>query len=125
KEYSTEPKEDGYRCYHVNFKYYTDSPARKVYNGLRIEIQLRSRLQHIWATAVETTSTFTGQALKSNVGSEEWKRFFALMATEIAVYEKRPSVPNTPEDKTERKAEIERLSDKLQVSMVLSSWQTA
>ena len=125
KDYIRDPKSDGYRCYHLIFKYNTDSPERKVYNGLRIEIQLRSRLQHIWATAVETTSTFTGQALKSNVGSEDWKRFFALMASELAVRENSPIVPGTPENAAERLAEISFLSEFLQVPLVLQSWGTA
>lgn len=125
KDYIRAPKPDGYRCYHLIFKYNTDSPERKVYNGLRIEIQLRSRLQHIWATAVETTSTFTGQALKSNVGNEDWKRFFALMASELAVREGSPIVPGTPEDAEERLEEISALSELLRVPLVLQSWGTA
>lgn len=125
KDYIRTPKDDGYRCYHMVFKYNTDSPERKVYNGLRIEIQLRSRLQHIWATAVETTSTFTGQALKSNVGSEDWKRFFALMASEMAVRESCPIVAGTPENAQERVDEIGFLAAHLQVGLVLQSWGIA
>jgi ppGpp synthetase/RelA/SpoT-type nucleotidyltranferase len=109
-DYIAEPKPDGYRGIHLVFKYRTDSPRRLVYNGLRIEIQIRSQLQHAWATAVETVDTFTGQALKSNIGEVSWLRFFALMSSAIADLEKRPKVPNTPSDAGELKAELRSFS---------------
>ena len=50
--YIDSPKDSGYRGVHLVYKYYSD--RRKDYNSLKIEVQLRSRLQHAWATAVET-----------------------------------------------------------------------
>ena len=67
-DYIKTPKVDGYRSVHLVYRYRSQSAARSVYNGLRIELQIRSRYQHAWATAVETVSAFTGQALKSSVG---------------------------------------------------------
>src|SRR6266498_4478476 len=90
-DYIKEPKIDGYRSVHFVYKYRTNAAGPAIYNGLRIEIQLRSRLQHAWATAVETVSTFTGQALKSNIGDEAWKRFFALVGSAIAARELTPT----------------------------------
>jgi hypothetical protein len=66
-DYISQPKTSGYRSIHFVYKYQTSATELKIYDGLRIEIQLRSRQQHAWATAVETVSTFTGQALKSSV----------------------------------------------------------
>ena len=66
-DYIAHPKSDGYRGVHYVYKYRSGSTPKAEFNSLRIEVQLRSRLQHAWATAVETVSTFTGQALKSNV----------------------------------------------------------
>jgi hypothetical protein len=66
------------------------------YNGLRIEMQLRSRLQHAWATAVETVGTFLRQALKSSQGEGAWLKFFALMGSALARREHTPLVPGTP-----------------------------
>lgn len=63
KDYIAEPKEDGYRGIHLVFKY--KNIRAPDYNGLHIELQLRTQLQHAWATAVETMGTFLGQALKS------------------------------------------------------------
>lgn len=67
-DYIAHPKPDGYRGIHLVYRYRSSSRGKKIYNGLRIEIQLRTQLQHAWATAVEAVSMFTGQALKSNVG---------------------------------------------------------
>src|SRR6266436_5212128 len=69
-DYVADPKRDGDRGVHLVYKYRTPSLDRKMYNGLRIEIQLRSQLQHAWSTAVETVSAVTGQALKSNRSEE-------------------------------------------------------
>ena len=95
------------------------------YNGQRIEIQLRTRLQHYWATAVETYSTFTGEALKSNIGSDDWKRFFALVSSAIAITEKTPTVPNTPQSMEALGPELRQLYDRLNVFQVLSGWTAA
>lgn len=124
-DYIDEPKRDGYRSIHYVYKYRTVSQRHTVYNGLRIEIQIRSQLQHAWATAVETVSTFTGQALKSNIGDADWKRFFALMGSAIAIREKRPTVPGTPEENTELKEELRTLALQLRIEAVLSGWSTA
>jgi len=100
KNYIQEPKTDGYRGMHYVFKYKSNSPARAVWSDLRIEVQVRSQLQHAWATAVETVDTLTGQSLKfalgSNIGDPQWRRFFALMGSAMALRERRPIVPGTP-----------------------------
>jgi len=124
-DYITKPKENGYRSVHLVYKFRTNSPTHSCYNGQRIEIQLRSRLQHYWATAVETYSTFTGEALKSNIGSDEWKRFFALVSSTIALTEKTTTVPRTPTTMIEIVPELRALYAKLNVNNVLSGWSAA
>ena len=76
-DYITTPRASGYRSHHLVYKYYSDHSD--YCNDLRIEVQIRSQLQHVWATAVETVSAFTGQALKASHGGDDWRRFFALM----------------------------------------------
>jgi ppGpp synthetase/RelA/SpoT-type nucleotidyltranferase len=126
-DYISEPKPDGYRSYHLIFKYQSKYDDKKVFDGQRIEIQIRSRLQHAWATAVETVQTFTGQALKSRIkeGDPDWLRFFSLMGSAIAMREKCPLVPGTPVKKAELVEEIRTLSDRLSVEHVLTSWGIA
>ncbi len=91
KNYIDEPKEDGYRSIHLIYRYVNDgAPA---YNGLSLELQLRTRLQHAWATAVETMGTFLGQALKSGQGEGQWRGFFEKAGAALAVLEKTAPVP--------------------------------
>lgn len=91
KDYIEHPKPDGYRGIHLVYRYRNElEPA---YDGLQLELQLRTRLQHAWATAVETMGTFLGQALKSGQGEGQWRAFFAISGAAIALLEKCPPVP--------------------------------
>lgn len=125
KNYIDHPKADGYRGVHLIYRFRSASRRREAYNGLKIEIQLRTRLQHAWATSVETVSLFTGQALKSSGGEAEWRRFFALMSSVIASREKKPSIPGTPADKETLTTELRRLASKLHVQKCLRGWAYA
>lgn len=91
KDYISEPKSDGYRGVHLIYRY--ENPKAPDYNRLLLELQLRTRLQHAWATAVETMGTFLGQALKSGQGEEQWRSFFEVTASAIAHLEKSAPVP--------------------------------
>lgn len=121
--YIAEPKESGYRGVHLVYAYYSDK--KPTYNGLRIELQIRSRLQHAWATAVETVGTFTQQALKSSQGGPEWLRFFALMSSELALREGTPLVPDTPTDRSELVRELRQYVEELDVLPRLSAYGAA
>ena len=123
KDYIDEPKADGYRCYHLVYEYCgTEDTA--AYTGLRVEVQIRTQMQHAWATAVEAVGIFTKQALKSNQGDEDWLRFFALMGSAIAAIEKTTPVPGTPSTKRELTAEIESLATKLHVKEMLQVYNS-
>ncbi|MBF6057505.1 RelA/SpoT domain-containing protein [Thiomicrorhabdus heinhorstiae] len=82
KDYVTHPKDDGYRSIHLVGRF----PDRNQ-NTKQIEIQLRTRLQHDWATTLEIVELFTGEALKSNGGSIRWRQFFALASEQFALME--------------------------------------
>ena len=53
-DYLDAPKSSGYRGIHLIYRYFSD--RTETYNGLQIEIQVRTPLQHSWATAVETVA---------------------------------------------------------------------
>jgi ppGpp synthetase/RelA/SpoT-type nucleotidyltranferase len=124
-DYIAVPKPDGYRSIHLVYKYRSVYANRASFDGLRIEIQIRSRLQHAWASAVETVSNFTGQALKSNIGQESWKRFFVLMSNYIATQENCPLIPNSASSATAQKEELCELAHLLRVEDALEGWRTA
>lgn len=90
-DYIEKPKESGYRSVHLVYRY--RNQGRAAYNGLLIELQIRTQLQHAWATAVETMGTFLSQALKSSEGPDDWLSFFALTASAFSHFEDSPPVP--------------------------------
>jgi putative GTP pyrophosphokinase len=87
-DYIAHPKPSGYRSLHIIYKY--KNPKNRIYNGLCVELQIRTKLQHAWATAVETIGTFLDQALKSSEGSAEWLDYFKLAGAAFAILEKSP-----------------------------------
>jgi len=123
KDYIATPKDSGYRGVHLIYRYQSDrTPA---YNGRLIEIQLRSRLQHAWATAVETVGTFLQQSLKASEGSDLWLRFFTVTSSAFAIVEGTPVVPGTPSEERLLRAEVASLAGQLQVRKKLSAFGQA
>lgn len=90
KDYLTYPKSSGYRGYHIIYQY--KNSVNSNYDGLFIELQIRTKLQHAWATAVETMGTFIQHSLKSSQGPDEYLTFFALVANAFAIVEETPSL---------------------------------
>ena len=121
KDYISNPKEDGYRSIHLIYKYNSDK-GKDIYNGLLVEVQIRSKLQHIWATAVETVGFFTGQAIKSNEGEKEWNLFFKLMSSAFAKLEGCPTISNTPYDEKELYLLIKKMEKELNVRTKMENW---
>jgi len=111
KDYIASPKPDGYRCVHLMYRFAGNSKSSP-WDKLRIEIQIRTRLQHSWATAVETVDTFTHEKLKIGKGSDDWRRFFQIVGSGHAIIENQPLVRGTPTDKEELKNEILLLEKK-------------
>jgi ppGpp synthetase/RelA/SpoT-type nucleotidyltranferase len=92
--YIEKPRNTGYRGIHIIYKY--KSERTKYYDGLLIEIQIRTKLQHLWATAVETIGVFTQNGLKFNQGSDRWLRFFQLVSALFAFEEETTIVESVP-----------------------------
>ncbi len=83
KDYLARPKKSGYRSRHLVF----DS------NSILIEVQLRTQLQHLWATAVETVDIISNTALKTGRSSGYWQNFFELVSSAFAYIENLPMLP--------------------------------
>jgi len=120
-DYIAKPRSSGYRSVHLVYRYLSTGNG-KPFNGLRIELQLRSALQHAWATAVEIAGAFKGQALKSGHGDPEWLDFFRLMGTEIALTEGCPVVPKTPSDRAVLREGLAEYATNLHVPDLLAAW---
>ena len=85
KDYILNPNpKSGYRGLHLVFSFQDQTEQYRKLNGLKIELQIRTRLQHVWATAVETVGTFRGESLKSGEGNPDWLEFFRLAGSLFA-----------------------------------------
>lgn len=84
KNYIAKPKEDGYRGVHLVGKF----PGEVAGSKHQIEIQLRTAVQHAWATAVEIIDLFTKQHLKANDGRPAWQDFFQAAGEALAFLDK-------------------------------------
>ncbi len=123
-DYITCPKKTGYRSLHVVYQYHSDK-VDTYNNNMLIEIQFRTRLQHLWATSVETMGLFTKQAIKSGQGTEEVTRFFKLISSLFAIQEGTPVVPDTAETVDDLVKEIRSLNEKHNFLGMLSAFRVA
>lgn len=73
--YLKRPKPDGYRGIHLVGRYQNGN-----FSNLFIEFQIRTRIQHAWATAGEITELFTNKSIKNLHGDERWKAFYKDLA---------------------------------------------
>jgi ppGpp synthetase/RelA/SpoT-type nucleotidyltranferase len=122
-DYIQQPRDSGYRSRHLIYRYHSDK--NEIFNGFKIEIQIRTPLQHAWATAVETVDLFTQQGLKSDKGQANWRRFFQLMGTWMAFRENTPLVQTTPTDRPKLAKELAKYANSLQVKARLEGFTNA
>ena len=81
-DYIRNPKEDGYKSIHLIGKFKNSEGELR-----SIELQIRTKVQHSWATAVEIVDLFTNQSLKSNSGKTIWKDFFKYTSHQFSLLE--------------------------------------
>lgn len=118
-DYIANPKESGYRSYHMVYQFHSES--KDTYNkNMFIEIQFRTKLQHMWATAVEMMGIYTKSNLKSSQGDYDILRFFTLVSSLFAIQEKMPICPNTSDWADELISEIKYLDNKNNIISTLS-----
>ena len=117
KDYIADPKESGYRGIHLVYKY---NGSKTEYVDYFVELQIRSKIQHAWATAVEIVDTFTQQALKASKGEKEWADFFRYVSVEFSLIEK--SKAGNVAFGIDTKKEVTRLAQKLNVVKLLNAF---
>lgn len=84
--YIQNPKQDGYRGIHLIYEYCNDNKSLQ-YNGLFIEVQVRTILQHEWATAVEAVGISTHKHIKLGNGDKKWREFFRISSVIFSILE--------------------------------------
>ncbi len=117
------PKLSGYRSLHLVYRF--KSRSHPEYDKLLFEIQLRTKMQHAWATAVETVGAVIGQALKSSEGERNWLIFFQNAALALEFSEQPGAAPHTATSRGTIARSLAELAKRLQVSAKLKAYRTA
>lgn len=81
-DYIKKPKETGYLGIHDIYEYDVRSKTGSNSNGLLLELQYRTDVQHAWATAVEVIGIITASQPKFREGDTRYERIM-LFASEI------------------------------------------
>ena len=115
KDYITNAKPSGYRSIHLTYAY---KGSKNDYKGLRIELQIRSRVQHSWATAVEVAGTFNQENLKAGLGDKKWLGFFEDVSKAFACLENMEKIDEDLTKKIETQCNHLNIVDALQAFSV-------
>ncbi len=127
-DYILEPKLSGYRSVHMimNFsrEIYTMTNSRwPIYDDVKVEIQIRTYLQHLWSTALETTGLFFNQNLKAGDGDKSILNYFAIVSDLFSFEECTPRV--TTKNKEQLVEELRSAESKLLLLDRLSAIRVA
>jgi len=123
-DYCKTPKESGYRGLHVVFSCYSNQEEKTPWQGHKVEVQIRSRLQHAWSTTVEMIDLYENTSLKTGmVGDVQWRGFFQSLGHILANQEKISSC--TEEQLNFHIKRLKRLEKILNVKNKLSSFSMA
>lgn len=121
-DYIMRPKDDGYRSYHLVYAFRAQG-SKASFAGRRVELQIRTRLQHSWATAVEAVGLFRGEDFKAGEGDADWLRLFKLMSDEFAVAER--CADDSYQVRRQRVGEITDLNQRLSANGILEDIKNA
>ncbi len=118
-DYVSNPRNTGYRSIHHIYTYHSTSEQS---DGVKLELQIRTKLQHNWATAVETAGIFTQTALKSGQGPDDWLEFFQVVSSLFAIKEKTNVMTKHEEiDMKNLMVKCYKLTSKLKVLEILNA----
>lgn len=119
-DYIEHPKKDGYRSVHSIFRCYSKTCPQL--DGLRVELQIRTSLQHIWGTAVETLGILTSSSIKTGRGSKDDEQYFKLISALFSMEENTPVLDeykdNTREEIIE---ELKELDNRIHATITLEA----
>lgn len=85
--YISEPKPDGYRGIHQIFKCKADGNSY-----FKLELQIRTKIQHEWATVVEILGSLQRVSFKAGQGNESYLRFLELSSVLFSIEEGSPVI---------------------------------
>ncbi|AZS50680.1 hypothetical protein DM558_07760 [Entomomonas moraniae] len=84
-DYILTPKDDGYRSVHQIYEY--TGKKHPELKGFKVELQIRTNLQHAWSTAVETFDLLHKSKIKAGKGDQSHRAFFKLCSAAFSIKE--------------------------------------
>ena len=119
-DYIQNPKDSGYRSIHLVYKYEKNVPIN---SQCRIEIQIRTRIHHAWATAVEIIGAYLRQPLKQSFGNKELLDLFKEISKVFILLENEQFDINLFKNTSQKIDEL-KLRDKLKGFSVATQLST-
>lgn len=127
--YINSPSDRGYRGIHDIYEHRSKRGNTKC-DGLLIEIQYRTNVQHAWATAVEVVTEITEHEPKFDRGDKRYVKLFALASEMLARTQEGMRPCLFPElGNKELRAEFEAVNSEIRVmemliNLVLHDWMS-
>lgn len=104
--------DSGYRAYHIILSE----------NGRKLELQVRSQLQHYWSESIERTSVIYGCRLKENEGDPIVLKYFKKFSDALHFLEQDKKIPSESEIELQKQRELsEEIISQASSSKALSS----
>lgn len=123
-DYLTRPKADGYRGVHLIIKF-AGVGLSEDYSGQRLEVQVRTRLQHSWSTAVEVIGSVLDQDLKGGRGDQRWRDLMALMSDYYALHDGLPLRSEAPQTQAQLCRAIKDIDQEISALDLLTNLRAA
>lgn len=118
------PKPSGYGGIHLVYSCFHDTQEENAWKKTKIEVQLRTQLQHAWATSLEIIDTIMQINLKTSMdGHDNWRRFFSVAGQLVAHDEK--AITLLPEQLAAYQRELNELENELDVTGKLLKFSLA
>lgn len=118
------PKESGYSGIHLVYSCFAGSDEVNEWKKTKIEVQLRTELQHAWATSLEIIDTLEDIKLKTSMeGYPEWRRFFHIAG--LLVAHKENCCPIDENELPSLIEELVKLEEYLEVRLKLLQYSLA
>ncbi len=119
------PKPSGYGGVHLVYSCYEGQEAPHEWKKAKVEVQLRTELQHAWATSLEIIDTLEQTNLKtSHDGHEKWREFFSIAGRLVAHHET-ACIIDSSDELNKLRIRLVELSDDLDVVSKITRYTLA
>ncbi|MFZ6040038.1 RelA/SpoT domain-containing protein [Vibrio natriegens] len=124
RDYLT-PKASGYGGVHLIYSCYEAQDQAHEWKKAKVEVQLRTELQHAWATSLEIIDTLEQTSLKTrHDGHDKWREFFSIAGRLVAHHEGAFLIEDE-EELNQLRTQLEKLSEELDVVAKLTRYTLA